>query len=228
MQEPLPLRDTQLESARELSELTLIRGDLANSLASLSLWTKSYQSEGEDPNKIIIEDSLFRDGITQFVACFDCKNAIPLVVEEIYPEADGIGVYFRWLRQLRNSYTAHRSGAARQCVVGIMIDPHSGAILGHGQIRANYRGPAAEGHADLLRVIRQAFRFVESRIEQTTICLLAEAEAMSAEDRLKLPAARIQGQDPSQMGKSRGDVRKAIQRTRDETFSKRENPSDIR
>src|SRR5947209_898910 len=141
------LRQTGLPIARELAEMILTEMDIANSLSSLKLWSKLYTSDELSADKKTIQGSVFRDGITQFVGCFDSKNAVPLVVETVFPAVQAIGPYFRWLRALRNSYTAHRHGAARQCVVGALIDPRTGAYLGHGQLCAVYTGPSPEGHA---------------------------------------------------------------------------------
>ena len=88
----LVARDTGLPIARELAEMLLTQIDISNSLASLTLWSKQYESRGDpepEDTKTIV-DSLFRDGITQFVGCFDSKNAFPLVVETVFPSLEGI------------------------------------------------------------------------------------------------------------------------------------------
>jgi hypothetical protein len=210
------MRELGTPLSRDLAEMLLTQIDIQNSSASLMLWSQSYISEEQHPNKQVIEDSLFRDGITQFVGCFDSQNAVPLVVETVYPDAEGIDVYFRWLRGLRNSYTAHRHGAARQCVVGIFIDAN-GNHLGSGQLFAAYRGPSKDGHADLLKVVSQALRFTENKIAILRSELEVEAKALTAEQRLKLPTAKVQPPGPEDMRKSRGDVRNGLSRLDDES-----------
>lgn len=215
MNEPDAMRETGLPIARELAEMLLTQRDLANSLGSLTIWSKSYTSDESAPDKQTIEGSLFRDGITQFVGCFDSKNAVPLVVETVFPSVDGIAVYFRWLRDLRNSYTAHRHGAARQCIVGAMVDPISGKYLGHGQMFAIYTGPSQEGHADLLALVAMAIRYVEGRVATLQTQFEAEASAIPPHELLRLSPAAVQPQAPTSMGKSRGDVRQGIEREHD-------------
>src|SRR5947209_17350792 len=100
MLQPVPMRDTGLPIAYELSEMYLTEMDLTNSLASLTLWSKMVRSDDEPADTRTIAGSLFRDGITQLVGCFDSKNAFPLVVETVFPDAQGIAKYFRWLRVL--------------------------------------------------------------------------------------------------------------------------------
>lgn len=208
-----PMRDTKLPITRELAEMLLIRNDLSNSIASLTLWSKSYTSDEKDTaDKKTIEGSLFRDGITQFVGCFDSKNAIPLMVETVFPGVDGIAPYFRWLRALRNSYTAHRHGAARQCVVGAIVDPISGEYRGQGEMFAVYAGPSREGHANLLALVAMALRHVEAEILSLRQQFDAAAQAIGPEALLKLPVAAVQPQAPADMGKSRGDIRRGMER----------------
>ena len=82
MDENVIATDTGLPVARELAEMLLIKADLASSLASLTIWAESYSHWAEgvpDERARAISGSLFRDGITQFVSCFDSKNAVPLV-----------------------------------------------------------------------------------------------------------------------------------------------------
>jgi hypothetical protein len=209
-------RETGLPVARELAEMLLTQSDLANSLASLKLWVEGYAPKGDpDQRTTAIRGSLFRDAITQFVGCFDSKNAFPLIVETVFPEVEGIGPYFRWLRDLRNSYTAHRHGSARQCVIGALVDPVSGAYLGRGQLFTIYAGPGEEGHAPLISLIEMAIRFVDTRIAALTEQFDREAGAIAPADLLKLPPAGVQPQGPQSMSKSRGDVRKGMEREHD-------------
>jgi hypothetical protein len=218
MNEPIVTRETGLPVARELAEMLLTQQDIANSLAVLTAWIEGDASEDSDPNSRAhaIRGSLFRDGITQFVGCFDSKNAFPLVVETVYPAVEGIDAYFRWLRALRNSYTAHRHGGARQCVVGILINPISGEYLGRDNRFATYLGPNQEGQSDLLSILSMASRYVAERISALEQQFDAEVQSIAPSDRLKLPAAALQPQGPTSMGKSRGDIRKGIERERDD------------
>lgn len=202
-------RDTKLPIARELAEMLLTQIDINNSLASLTLWSKLYNSStsSEDEETKTILGSLFRDGITQFVACFDRDtNAFPLLVETVFPAVEGIATYFRWLRALRNSYAAHRHGAARQCAVGVAVDSVTGEFLGTSRLFASYRGPNQAGHADLLSLIGMAARYVAARVGVLAGQFEAEARALSPETLLNLPLSTVEPQAPTDMRKSRGEI----------------------
>ena len=177
----------------------LLQPDLAVSYASCS-FGQNLPDDITDRDTVTIRGSLFRDGITHFVGCFDKKNAFPLVVETVFPNFDGIDVYFRWLRGLRNSYTAHRHGAARQCAVGSMVHPETGEYLGHGHLFTVYAGPHRDGHGPLLSLINVARNYVEAEVKRLVAEFEAAAKALSPDQRLKLPTAQTQGLDLTKMG----------------------------
>lgn len=216
-EEQFMMRETWLPVARELSEMLLTKMDLANSLASLTVWVEGYTTDvkQEDQHVKAIRGSLFRDAITQFVGCFDSKNAFPLIAETVYPNVEGIRPYFRWLRDLRNSYTAHRHGSARQCVVGVLVDPTSGKYRGHGNLFTIYAGPSQQGHAQLLSLVRMAIGYVEGKIAILQQQFETEAAAIPQEELLKLPFAAVQPQEATSMAKSRGAIQKRIVRDPD-------------
>ncbi|MFK4498888.1 hypothetical protein ABIF86_003179 [Bradyrhizobium japonicum] len=218
--EELIMADTGLAVAEELAEMEITKFDLDCALVSLTLWTQGYRPEGSESEKErAVNGSLFRDGITQFVSCFDSKNRFPLVVETVYPNATGVAPYFKWLRNLRNSYTAHRHGAARQCSIAAVVRPGTGAFLGHSKLFAAYVGPSQDGHAQLLAVVSLAIRYVEAQILRLQQQFIEEASAIPPEQLLMLPrGAAVQPQGPAQIGMSRGDVRKAMARELNETI----------
>ncbi|WLA53183.1 hypothetical protein [Bradyrhizobium diazoefficiens] len=212
-EQELLMVDTGLPVATELAEMLLTKNDLKNSLLSFSIWVERYAAGQGDEKDRAINGSLFRDGVTQFVGCFDSKNAYPLVVETVYPNTDGVAPYFRWLRDLRNSYTAHRHGSARQCNVAAVVQPETGKFLGQSELFAVYTGPSADGHSQLLAVVAQALRYAETKIAELKQQFIAEASAIAPEKLLALPrGGAVQPQGPASMAKSRGDVRKTIAR----------------
>jgi hypothetical protein len=203
------LRNTGLPMVRELEELYLTLKDLKESHAGLTLWSQTYYSDGQtpaDPDMQIIAGSLFRDGITQFVGCFDGDtNAFPLIVETVYPDVPEIAPTFKWLRGLRRSYTAHRFGSARQCVVGLIVNPE-GDYNGHGMVLIKYNGPDKSAHPQLLHLIAGAIRHVETRIEPLRQEFAAKArEIPNPQD---LPSYGLESQAPETFHKSRGEIRK--------------------
>ncbi|MBI4923485.1 MAG: hypothetical protein HY834_17235 [Devosia nanyangense] len=202
------MRDTGLPVARELAEMLLTRADINNCLISLKVWSEEFSSavKADDERGHAIGVSLFRDVVTQFVACFDGDtNTYPLVVEEVYPDFEGIAVTFRRLRDLRKSYAAHRYGAARQGVVGIHIDPTTGRYLARGGILATYIGEGEVVHQRLIAIVEQALGFVGARIVELEGRFEKEALAIPPLDRLKLPFARVTP-GPEALKKSRGEL----------------------
>jgi hypothetical protein len=204
----LPLRQLDLPAATELAETLLIVADLRNSLDSLSLWSRNYVPiAGASPDLRVILGSLFRDGVVQFVGCFE-KSSHPLKVPEVYKDQTGADGYFKWLRDLRNSFAAHRYGAGRQCIVGALVDPEKGYI-GHGHIVSIYTGPEPNGHIDLLRFVGVAIAFAEAKVQKLQSQFDGEVSAIPLADLLKAPLAQVYGMEPAEMGLSRGDLQKA-------------------
>jgi len=207
MQKRLPLREVDTSTAREFAEALLTQRDLQHSLASLTLWTqKSAATDTPDPETRTVLGSLFRDGIILFTGCFD-KTKHPLTLTEVYPNVKGADAYLKWMTDLRNSYAAHRYGAARQCVVGVMVDPDLG-YAGYGHFAAVYHGPQRSGHQDLLSFVSMAVRFVDAKVASLGARFDAEARAMSLDELLKAPLAGIHGLGPEEMGMSRGQLKK--------------------
>lgn len=211
----VPLRELDLPVAIELAETLLIQHDLRNSLATLRLWSQRISattaSDAPDAEANIVLGSLFRDGLVRLIGCFE-KSSHPLRLDEVYPNAnDGAADYFKWLRDIRNSFAAHRYGAARRCVVGALVDPDKG-YLGHGYLSAIYAGPASVGHSDLLRFVAVALKFADAKAARLAEQVDAEARAVPMEELLKAPVARLHGLDPEDMKKSRGDMRRDRQR----------------
>ena len=132
-----------------------------------------------------------------------------LLVETIFTNVEGIARDFRWLRNLRNSYTAHRHGSARQCAVAAIVDLASGKYRGRGVMFMIYDGLNQEEHSRLLSLISMAIRYVEEifRLEKQ---FDAEAGAIAHVDLLKLRPSYLL--PPNEMNKSRGDPMKGIAR----------------
>jgi hypothetical protein len=213
---PKLMRDTGLPVAREFAEMLLIRADINNCLIALRVWSEEYSSaiKAEDERAHAIGVSLFRDVVTQFVACFDGDTNIhPLVVEEVYPDFEGIAVTFRRLRDLRRGYTAHRYSAARQGVVGIYVDPITGQYLAYGALLASYVGEGEQVHARLISIVEQALAFVQARVIELAAKFEQEVNAIPPLERLKLPLAQV-NPGPEALKKSRGDITRGKEPTR--------------
>jgi hypothetical protein len=130
-----------------LGEALLLQKDIQTSIDAINIW-HDYYAEKPDRTSIdkIIELSLFRDAVVQFIGCFDKSNKYRLDETEIYG-ADPNGLpYFQWMNNIRNAYAAHKHGAQRQALIGVMRDPVTGTegVVGMALI---YEGPPKAAHA---------------------------------------------------------------------------------
>ena len=111
--------------AKELAELQIIRADLKAALDTLSLWFSKYapQTNQLSDEGRLISQSFFRDSLVMFVGCFD-KTAASTSLSEtaIYGSVRGGLAYFKWLKDIRDAYAAHKFGPFRQCVAGVALD----------------------------------------------------------------------------------------------------------
>ena len=105
---------------------------------------------------LIVASSLFRNAIVSFVACFDKSVTPRLDVDSVYSEAEGGIEYFKWLKDLRDSWVAHRFGAHRQSYVGPMVDDNTGKYIGIGNMVQMYAAPKTDGADQLVSFMKAA------------------------------------------------------------------------
>jgi hypothetical protein len=205
------LKELATPEAKELAEMLLLRQDLASSFQAMQLWHKRYwQKENGTPEDTLIATCLFRDAILQFIGCFDSTAQYKLSVQDVYKSTQGATEYFKWLKDIRDAYIAHKFGPHRQCIVGVFSDSN-GTVIGNGHFVSVYLGPQ-EGARDLIEFIAIAGRYLNSRIEDLQAQVLAAAKAMSKEDLNALPIARAYGVGPNETRMTREKFKRSRSR----------------
>lgn len=200
--EPVPLKDLNNAETQELAELLLLQHDVRQSIEALRLWIEK-EAKATSQDERIIAGALFRDAIVQFIGCFDASAPFKLSSDVIYAGVDGAQEYFKWLKDIRDAYAAHKFGRARQCVAGIMPQPDGPPTVGH--LMSIYHGPADPlGAAGIIAFMNISLGHIGSRIEDLTASIKTTAAEMSAEAIAKLPNVRLHGVDPDQLRKGRG------------------------
>lgn len=205
--EKAPLRQLDTPFAKELAETLLLQHDMQESLKTIKLWHEKYAEKEPGSEERTIGASLFRDVVVQFVGCFDKTAKFPLSSDEIYGKLDGGPAFFQWFQDCRDAYAAHKFGAQRQCVVGVISIP--GQDIGIGNLNAVYKGAKTEDGPKLIEFMKLAATHLDKKVESLQQKALEAAKAMSAEQINALPVARVYGVDPSEIGMSRQALQKA-------------------
>lgn len=198
MSEPPVVKELNSPLARELGELQLIAKDIETSYRAIDIWRAQYaplKNMSRDQQTISL--ALMRDAIVQFVGCFDKNSEYSLRKEAVYSTDDQLA-YFKWLRDLRDSYAAHSFGPYRQCVVGINMSAPSRRIHFIDQI---YRGPHTG--EQLLEFIAIAGTYSANRMLELIEKLLRSLDAVTDEELNALPVARTHSVDQTEVRMSR-------------------------
>ena len=204
MKEPI-LKELTTPLARELGEYTLLKNDIEESFRVMKLWFEKYA--GRKKHELTKEEelialSLFRNAVIMFVGCFDESAEVSLSASAIYGSKVGGMEFFKWLKDIRDSYAAHKFGPLRQCPVGVLMD-ETGNILGGGHQIQIYAGPVASSKELILSFISVAGRFIERKVAELATQLLQDAKKMSAVELAALKAARVYDVPPHQYRTSR-------------------------
>jgi len=112
----------------------------------------------------VVADSLFRDAIVQFVGCFDRGAEHPVDEKVVFSQVERGAEYIAWLKDIRDSYAAHRFGTLRQCVAGVMIDK-AGAIVGVGHIAQQGYPFGKEEEEQMLRCMSVVGTHLEAKVK---------------------------------------------------------------
>jgi hypothetical protein len=195
-----PLRKLDTPLAQELADLLLHQHDLKSSMAALRLWQEKYAEQDSATEAGIIGKSLFRDSIVQFVGCFDKGAKFRLAADEIYKSADDLAL-FQWFQDVRDSYAAHKFGAQRQCVVGVVWHPQHG--VGAGNLMATYKGQLRSDGPMLITLMQTAETFLDRKVERLRGELLESAQKMTREEIEALPLAQTHTLAPNEARMSR-------------------------
>src|SRR5262245_48763117 len=125
------LRALNTATETELAETLLLLQDTRQSYMAMKLWFQKYAPKvgsKPSPEECCVADALFRDSIIQFIGNFDRGAEHPLDERVVFAHVQGGAEYILWLKDIRDSYAAHKFGTLRQCVAGVLVDPAGTAI----------------------------------------------------------------------------------------------------
>jgi len=199
--------------AKELAEYLLLQHDIKSSFDTIKLWYEKYAGRKATltAEERLIALSLFRNSIIMFVGCFDKSAPLYLKESDIYKTEDGGIIFFNWLKDIRDSYAAHKFGPLRQCVVGV-IPNEDGVVIGWGHHVQIYAGPApvADAKEQFLSFISKAGRYVDGKITDLSQQMVEAGKKMSRAEVAALNIARPHDVEPGQIRKSRDNFRRSI------------------
>ena len=196
-------RTLDTSEARQYAEWELLVYDLKYALRRAELWKAKMDRRAEAGEDIELATSLFRDAVISVVACFDETLPVHIDPNAVYSAVPGGIEYVRWLRDLRNTWVAHRSGPNRHCVTALWIEDESGEYRGIGCLQRQYMGPRPSAANDLLRVINVAIEHAKREALERRDVLGKKIGEMKPRDRLRLPRASttIPGSKETHMGR---------------------------
>jgi hypothetical protein len=197
--------DTPL--AKKLAETLVLQRDMQRSLDAIELWHAKYAEKEPGTEDAIIGQSLFRDAIILFVGCFDKSAEFPLSANDIYGHHPKGLSSFEWFQNMRDGYAAHKFGAQRQCVVGVIQSP-TGEI-GIGQLFAAYRGQLKSDGPQLIGFMKTAARHLDQKVERLSQDLLEYAQKMKPEEIAALPRAEVHTLSQEESKLTRSGILKA-------------------
>ncbi len=206
-------------AAKLYSEWMLLVHDLKYSLRRAQLWKELLTAElkSDQDNEICV--SLIRDAVISMVSCFD--NRLPACLDPflVYANVPGGLEYYKWLKDMRDTWIAHRSGPNRQCKVAIAINEQSGEFHGIGHLSHMYLGPKAEASDDLIRMVRIALEHAIEELSKHEKAVRSDVQKLKDYERLGLPVAQtvVPGSGEIHMGRKKFDNVKRV--------SKRKRPS---
>jgi hypothetical protein len=200
------MKQLETPEAKELAETFLIEADLQSSITAITIWHKKYSNPSSNEERTI-GLSLFRDAIVQFIACFDKSAKFRLSRDDIYEEHNGGHIYFQWLQDVRDAYAAHRFGANRQCIVGVIRDSASG-VTGVGKMMGVYAGEQSTAGPALIAFMGIAARYTANRIERLLKEVQQAVDTMSQAQIDALQIGQVYGIDPSEIRASRNEIQR--------------------
>lgn len=191
--------------ALELAEYILIAGDLDASLIGIRAVRTSIGAIASKEALAICE-AIFRDAIVQFVGCFDIPKQPCLSSEAVFGANATTAESFRFMKDLRDTYAAHRFGPQRQCFI-IVREREDGS----GHEVGNYRVSFSMPHDDVLpeyeRMVRIAQRAIQKKIAAASSIVEQQVRDLGAEGVAKLPPVRVKVPEHHELRMSRRSFR---------------------
>jgi len=184
-------------SAEELAEMIIHRECLAEGIKALKLYFAKLKGNDQptDEDDATIRTALFRDGIVQVMACFTTnasKRDRYLLPSEAFAGIEGWGDMYKWMHEYRDGYAAHNFGPRRMAEAVVMLDRETNDVVGVGDFSLITVGEGIEAEKSIAQFCMAALRHCEARIADLRDRLMAEAKAMSPEERAALLDARLQ------------------------------------
>ncbi|MYF28190.1 MAG: hypothetical protein F4029_20755 [Gammaproteobacteria bacterium] len=221
------VRSFRSEAGKLFAEWHLMRADLSRCLETIRLWEQRVEGQqGAD----LVADSMFRDVVVSFVACFD-DNQQPVRIDpdELYgPFEDRNALsYFRWVEALRHSWVAHRTGSLRQAHCTVGVHEGSGDVVFFGAYSAYMTGFNLESGEGLTKLIELALAYTNGEYTKAEEAARREVRALHSSQRLRLPVAavKVPGPESTRTGRRKyGNMNRMLRRDvklgPDETTSK--------
>ncbi len=201
MPEETPLTGKRANSrqARRVAELMLIVSDLKNAIRCFELWRPPSPDESAQALEAnLINESLFRNGLVTFMACFDSATPDNLKRDDVYSPDNGGTALFDLLKAWRDTWIAHRFGPSRQAEAIFLIDPKTGDVLQDGYFQAVTRVPEYESREHVIRLVKEALAHAEQSLRIESKALRVEVDSLTPFQRLKMPDAIISMPDGTQ------------------------------
>lgn len=210
-------RTVNTPAAKLYYEWTLLVHDLEYALSRARLWKGTVKAESLGESTAGVAVSLFRDAVISFVSCFDKQVPVHLDPAVAFGRLEGALEYFGWLRDMRNTWVAHRGGPLRLCVAAIVIDEQTGDVQGLGHLSHLYLGPKPDAADDLVRVIEAALDHSRNEQRAHERHLRDDLEKLNSQERLNLPCATttIPGSTNIRMGRKKyQNIKRTSERSR--------------
>jgi hypothetical protein len=201
------LRALKTAQALELAEWLLIEVDIGYCIRCIDVWRKIPKSEDGVSDNHVIATSLFRNAVVSFISCFDKSVTPNLDVETVYKGVNGASSYFAWLKDLRDSWIAHRFGASRQAIVGPMVEDNAGQFVGFGNLVQMYNTPNPKDGEQLIRFMQIAERHAKASVKRLEEELEEYAKNMPETALLRLPLAVTKAAGPNDLRMGRRKFR---------------------
>lgn len=189
---PWPMRLLSTPEARELGELNLMEADLQHVVHALKILIEQFGGRDNfNAGEEVIRLSLYRDAVLQIVSCFDGSGsaALYLKISEVYVGDPNAASYLESLRAIRGSFVAHRAGAARQGIVGLIASEEK--VIGTASLSVRYHVPALTDLKHMHDFALKAGRHVIGRKTKLDEHVGEFVMAMPIEEAHKLPEAGI-------------------------------------
>lgn len=197
-------REYTSPAALAYAEHQLVLADLQGSVRSLQQVQRRMSSIAESAEELHLCESLFRDAVVQFVACFGEPKSHKLSAEEVFGKSAEAVREMAFLRDLRDCYAAHNHGPRRQCIV-IVAPGETGLIV--GPFKLQFSVPEEDAMPAYISTVETAIIFTMARCSDLHEQVMREVEALTAAQMLALPPATIRTPTAEETGQSRKDFR---------------------